>query len=596
MKVGQPSSFYFLRHFMEIVAKTKIAKTLLWVSTLTFFSFVLYVLYINQDVLYTAQDRSEFLRGTPFFDTLMSKPFGLMQYVGAWLTQLFYYPLLGAGVLVAIWALVFYVGSKAFRLQDGAVALLLLPIACLLTSVVDLGYWIYLFTIRGYWFSQSVAYLLTLLLLWVARCTPRQWHLCWYLIGVCLYPILGWYAMLFVLCLVLVEKPTWRELIGVILLIFTANIWRALLYTNLKLSQVMLAGLPRFETPSDTSVYLTIPFWALGGISLLIPLCKKYIDRGYVPVLCTVTGILFTISFMFNDKNYINEMRMVRYASDNNWQEVLNVAEKANEPTSSMIMLKNVALMNKGNLLDQSFKMGNINTPLYNPGSLHVSFLEIASPVVYYNYGMLNESFRLSFECAVQAGFSPFYLKMLARCASANGEDNLANRYITMLHGQLFYNSWQPAAVSEKVQELHGCFPDEISGVENSDKYLVNSMSVWYQANSKAASEQSLFYAMIRRDSRLFWPSLRKYVLLHQDEEFPVHAQEAYIYYMDKAPEEKRMMLPVSQDIYDRYKQFWRELGERYQPTMSREKLASEMHTAWGDTYWYYHIFCLKTY
>ena len=162
-------------------------------------SFVVYTLYINQEVFYTAHDRSEFIFGTPFFDKLMQKPFGLMQYAGAWLTLFFHKPAIGSSILAAIWVLIFYVGTKAFRLQGnaaGASALMLLPVACLLTSVVDLGYWIYISTIRGYWFSQSVGYLVMLLLLWAARQTPRKWHLAWYVLGFCIYPILGWFALL----------------------------------------------------------------------------------------------------------------------------------------------------------------------------------------------------------------------------------------------------------------------------------------------------------------------------------------------------------------------------------------------------------------
>ena len=95
----------------------KVPIVILYVSLLTFILFTAYVLYINQEVLYTAHDRSEFLYGEPFFLTLMSKPFGLMQYVGAWLTQLFHVPAVGAGVLLAIWMLTFIVGTKAFRVQ-----------------------------------------------------------------------------------------------------------------------------------------------------------------------------------------------------------------------------------------------------------------------------------------------------------------------------------------------------------------------------------------------------------------------------------------------------------------------------------------------
>ncbi|MBR4925428.1 MAG: hypothetical protein IKZ61_06710 [Prevotella sp.] len=580
---------------MEKNYLNKVTKPILYVSLLAFIIFALYILYINKEVLYTAHDRSEFIYGAPFFNTLMSKPFGLMQYVGAWLTQLFYNPVLGAGVLVAIWVMIFYVGAKAFRLKGGALALMLLPVACLLTSVVDLGYWVYISSIRGYWFSQSVGYLVMLLLLWAARSTPRKWHLLWYVLGFCLYPILGWFALLFVLCLVVAEKPTWRELIGIVLLIFTASIWHTQLYSNLKFDDVMLAGLPRFETPSDSTGRLSIPFWVLGALSILIPLLRRLGDWSFgrlvVPVVCVVAGIVFTCSFMFRDQNYIDEMRMVRYAEDDNWKEILSMVEENKKPTCTMVFLKNIALMNEGGLLDRSFKSGNISFPITNPDVLHVTLLEIASPLVYYNYGMMNEAIRLSFENAIQRGFSPFYLKMLSRCAKVTGENKQLERYTTILNHHPFYRNWQPAPVSAKVKELQKSYPDEVTGVENSDSYLVNSMCFWYETDSKVASEQALFYSMIRCDSHCFWSSLRKYLKLHEGDLFPVHAQEAYIIYMDKAPEEKRMMIPVEETVYKRYIKLLDVMAKLVKPGKTLGQVAEEMRGEWGDTYWFYYFF-----
>jgi len=577
-----------------MITKNKVSDIILYGSLLAFMAFVVYILYINQEVLYTAHDRSEFIYGTPFFHTLLSKPFGLMRYVGAWLTQLFCQPVIGAGVLMAIWALIFIVGTKAFRLQGSASALMLLPVACLLTSIVDLGYWVYVSTIRGYWFSQSVAYLLMLLLLWAARCTPRKWHLAWYLLGVCVYPVLGWYALLFVLCLALVEKPTWREFLGFVLLLFTAAIWHTQFYSNLRFDDVVLAGMPRFETPMDLSERLSIPFWMLGAVSMLIPACHRYLAKWFVPALCAIAGIVFTSSLMYYDKNYIDEMRMVRYAEDDNWQAVLHIAEENKKPTSTMVFIKNIALMNEGGLFERSFKLGNSAVDLNNPDSLHVTLLDIASPLVYYNYGMMNEAIRLNFENAIQAGFSPFYLKMLCRCALAVGDEKLVERYTTILHHQPFYGNWQPAPVTEKIKQLQKCYPDEITGVENSESYIVNGISLWYDSDSKVASEQALLYAILRCDSRRFWPALRNYVKLHLDEQFPLHAMEAYILFMDKAPEEKRMMLPVERSVFERYKQFWEAMERLAKPGKTIEKVGEEMREEYGDTYWWYNIFGRK--
>ncbi|MDO4497150.1 MAG: DUF6057 family protein [Bacteroidales bacterium] len=578
-----------------LLSNSKITKAALYASLLAFIGFVVYILCKNEEVLYAAHDRSEFLYGAPFFQHLMQKPFGLMQYVGAWLTQLFYNPWVGAGVLAGIWLLIVGVGKQAFRLQGGAIALMLLPVACLLTSVVDLGYWIYLSTIRGYWFSQSVAYLIMLLLLWAAQATPRRWHWAWYLVGASLYPILGWFALLFILCLVVSGKLSWRELLGVVIMLCTTSIWHGLLYSNFSLSQVSWAGLPRFVTPSDCTESLTTPFWVLGAVSLLIPLCCRYLNNAIAPVLSAAAGMVFTLSFMFEDKNYINEMRMVRSAVDDNWQEVIDIASAADKPTISMIMLKNVALMHEGKLLDESFKMnGNSSFPLNNPDSIQVSFLEIASPLVYYNYGMVNEAIRLSYECAVQTGFSPFYLKMLARCVSATGEEKHQDRFLALLHHHPYYKDWHPAPVSDLIKEQKQSYEDEITGVENTYSYIVTSVSSWYESDNKLASEQALFYSMLRCDSRRFWRSMRKYVKLHQNEAFPLHAQEAYIMFMDKAPEEKRMMIPVEQGVYNRYKAFWERFEEMAQSRYSKEKIEEEMHKGWGDTYWYYNLFGRK--
>ena len=607
---------------------SKVSSAILYISLLTFILFVVYILYINQEVLYTAHDRSEFIFGAPFFHTLMSKPFGLMQYVGAYLTQFFCEPAVGTGIIIVIWALIYCVGIKAFQLQgkatgscsgkrtsssgraelgNGVTALMLLPVACLLTSIVDLGYWIYIFPVRGYWFSQSVAYLIMLMLVWAARCTPRKWHLIWYLLGFCIYPILGWFALLFILCLVVLGKTTWRELVGIVLLFITASIWHTQLYSNLKIDDVILAGFPRFITPIDKSDCPSIPFWVLGAVSILIPLCSRFLTTSkqepsdlhrllsvWSAPVCTLVGIVFTWSLMFQSRNYIDEMRMVRYASNDNWKEVLQIAEENKNPTSTMVFLKNIALMNEGGLLDRSFKLGNNSTEIDNPDSLHVTLLDIASPLVYYNYGMINEAIRLNFENAIQAGFSPFYLKMLSRCALAKGDNKLVERYTTILHHRPFYSNWQPAPVTEKVTELQNCFSDELTGVENSESYLVNGISLWYESDSKVASEQALFYSMLRCDSRRFWLALRNYVKLHLDEEFPLHAMEAYILYMDKAPEQKRMMLPVEHSVYERYKRFWEILENKAKPGMTIEKIGEEMREEYGDTYWWYNIFGRK--
>ena len=65
---------------------------------------------------------------------------------------------------------------------------------------------------------------------------------------------------------------------------------------------------------------------------------------------------------------------------------------------------------------------------------------------------------------------------------------------------------------------------------------------------------------------------------------------------MDKAPEEKRMMIPVKQEIYERYKQFWATLESLAKPGMKIQEIGEKMREGWGDTYWWFNIFGRKDY
>ena len=69
---------------------------------------------------------------------------------------------------------------------------------------------------------------------------------------------------------------------------------------------------------------------------------------------------------------------------------------------------------------------------------------------------------------------------------------------------------------------------------------------------------------------------------------------EAYILYMDKAPEAKRMMLPVEESVLERYKRFWETLESKAKPGMTIAKVGEEMREEYGDTYWWYNIFGKK--
>jgi hypothetical protein len=60
---------------------------------------------------------------------------------------------------------------------------------------------------------------------------------------------------------------------------------------------------------------------------------------------------------------------------------------------------------------------------------------------------------------------------------------------------------------------------------------------------------------------------------------------------MDKAPEEKRMMVPVEEAVYTRYKQFLEVMSNQVKPGKTLGDVARKLEGEWGDTYWYYYFF-----
>ena len=50
-------------------------------------------------------------------------------------------------------------------------------------------------------------------------------------------------------------------------------------------------------------------------------------------------------------------------------------------------------------------------------------------------------------------------------------------------------------------------------------------------------------------------------------------------------------MIPVEEDVYNRYKQFCETLSRQMKPGKTVGQVAEEMRGEWSDTYWYYYYF-----
>ena len=565
-----------------------------------------------QDLLYTIHLRTPFIEGSLFFDDLFNEPFGLMKWVGCWLSQLCYYPLLGAIVLILLWTLSFFLGLKASGLSTRWSALFLLPLSCLLLGVVGIGYWVYIIKEYGLFFSQSVAFLLMLSVLCVVKdyVLPRN-HSSFIvlLIAILLYPVVGWFSFLFVLCVLpaLIRTNGLKALI-ILLAILSPTIYKYILFGGTSNEMLWRAGFPLFDDQAVFHIRQSVPYILLAITTLAIfvfsAFGEKHNERSEstskrgIYVYAVVTLIVSAISFlgvwqfMFKDYNYLAEMRMVKYSLDDNWQKVVEEAQQTSRPSRAMVVLKNIALMNTGELGDRSFQLSNDGRDIKNPDSLNVNSMQIAAPIIYYNYGKIVFATRWATEFAVTYGYSPFVLMNLCRSALAKGETKAAERYLTLLHSHLFYVDWQPKPVSPLIKELDSAFADVLdSDGNNAENYLINIFSNSSESGWATVREIALFHSMLTGEPSLFWPCFIAFAQVEPDQVLPLHYQEAYCCFMERFPIEMPFKVKINDSTVQNYVSFRRQYQVLKDAGYDNETIGEALRGKWSGTYWWHTSF-----
>lgn len=630
----------YARYYNYIIKQTMLRKyTQYLLPAVLFAVFAAYILLGDySDMLFTAQDRNEFFYTGQFFHDKMTAPFGLMSYLGSYLTQFFFHPAFGATLLILLWVAIYGVTIKAFRLDVEGTGMAvkvfaLIPASCLLASVVEVGYWVYILPFPGYWFSMSLAYLCVILLLWASNVTPARFRALWYLIGTLLaFPLLGFASLFFALCLLAMQcarairisseskvspcqnTPLWHHVPGILVAVLTPFIWQRFHYTDMHIVQVFKSGFPYFESSTVSSIRPSYPFMLLAAVTLVLPfvpllssVLKSKVQRvsffkfcfrfHLVSVAVAVLVVCSALSFAYRDYNYLAEMRMTQAAMNDDWQTIIQEAEQAERPSRTMVVLTDIALLNTNALGTRAFEIANSGEEINNPDSLNLNIMQIAAPVVYYNFGKIQFATRWCMENAMSYGFSPFFLRMFARAALEQEEPALVRRYMHLLSKTKYYADWKPTPASPLVRALNKAFLDVIDSDNNDcERYIIQNFSVAQGSNVAAVKELNLFYAMIYRDPALFWPAFYAYAAPTSGANLPVHYQEAYMIMQDNYHVDLPFEVRLSPVLEQRYRAYGSALHSAQAQGMSEEDTGESLRQEWGSTYWWYLMYGRKTY
>ncbi|MDO4496555.1 MAG: DUF6057 family protein [Bacteroidales bacterium] len=569
------------------------------------------LLWLNEDVLYMAQQHSLFLRSTHFFADKMREVGGLLIWLGLTGTQCFHYPALGIALLLTLWALIYQLLHRTFPLPHSWRWLHLLPLSALVASIIGVGYWLYYLKMPGYWVRESIGLLLALFLQQVFigfgkgdSVKPRKgWQIAGILLAAASYPLLGWYSTLALLLMAVRSalQHCWQSLCLALIAATMLPPVIARQYTTLRWQEAWTAHFPHAEFTGAESSLITGAFVALTLILIVIVVVSHLQPKrggwkvATTGALAAVCGMLCT---HITDYNFHAELRMYRALEECRWDDVLqDMKEAPSGPTRQMVSCKNVALLHKGSLAQDMFRYDNIGPEPIVPDSLPLHMAHTCAPLLYLYHGMANDATHWAIENSVEFGFTNDNLKILALAALVSNETDLARKYFDLLRiapfNEAFVHRYYPLLFKRELMsqqpemllmcELNRDLDTRVRKDDGSPEFRIyRTFAEVTGYQSVRTEELALIYSMMLKSYECFWPHLYAFSRLTRSGKMPVAVQEAAYLGCQHDAEH----YPASNFRFDA------NIPARYEVFHSVAKPIND------HSYWYFYYFCndAKTY
>ena len=573
----------------------------------------------EHEFLYRVQELSLWLPTKVYFDERMMVPGGMMTYIACFLTQFFYYPMLGSLIYVALLIAVQLLTQKVFAIPNRWALLALIPSALILCCSMEVGYWIFQIKTQGYFYSMLVGFLFTLLAIRLYQVT-KGWgrYVTVALIAAAGYPLFGFYALLALLAIIALELTSKERSMGLVLLCLAAGIATPILYYNVyeqtRFVRMFVAGMPAFEfIKRDLGTWA--PYILLYLFPLVIPFIRFQCAKGYTQAKTRfittqaigVVVIAFVVQlFWFRDPNFRAEIKMNHAMERLEWRKVLDIAKSQEQtPTRLMVLNRNLALLKLGKAGDEMFHYLDGGEAPASP--FEIRLMQVGGKMLYYHYARMNFCYRWCLEDAVEYGWKVDYIKYMVKTSIISGEYPLAMKYINTLKKTLFYKGWaekyekmiQTPELISKDREFASILPlyqfeNQLDG-DNTlvEIYLLNYFAHTYnELNTPMFDEASLMCALTLKDIPTFWNCFFRYANSHKTNRMPTHYQEAALLYGNLEKNVDISKMPFDKSVKMRFQDFMRFSQKHAVKNVERDPEAKKLfYDRFGDTFWYFYFF-----
>ena len=571
----------------------------------------------EHEYLFRVQELSLWLPTQVYFDERMLVPGGLMTYIASFLTQFFYYPMLGSLIYVLLLLIVQQLTTKVFSIPARWTLVALLPAALILSCSMEAGYWIFQIKTQGYFYSMLVGFLFTLSAIRLYQIS-KGWlrYVIVIAIAAAGYPLFGFYALLALLTMAVfaLTKAEERDITLALLCIAAAAATPIVYYSvyeQTRFARIFTAGMPAFEF-----IARDLRTWTPYILLYLFPLAMPFIPlqqdksskRRHTIELAAGAAIIVLIVqfFWFRDPNFRAEIKMNHHMERLEWRKALDVAKAQKQtPTRLIVLNRNLALLKLGKAGDEMYHYLDGGEPAKSP--FEIRLMQVGGKMLYYHYARMNFCYRWCLEDAVEYGWKVDYLKYMVKTSIISGEYALAQKYINTLKKTLFYKEWaekyekyiQTPSLIAKDREFAGILPlyqfeDQLDG-DNTlvEIYLLNYFAHTYSdLNTPMFDEASLMCALTLKDIQTFWNCFFRYANSHKTDRMPTHYQEAALLYGNLEKDVDISKMPFDKSVKMRFQDFMRFAQKHAVKDVERDPEAKKLfYDRFGDTFWYFYFF-----
>ena len=571
----------------------------------------LFLVAFKTGLLYHLEQYSLFCPKGDYLRSFFEQPGGILALAGAFLTQFCHFPVLGAALFALLLCLLSFLTEKVFALTGRAVWLSTLPALFLLLFVTRLDYSVYLFRTYGLLYSQLLGFCVTSALVLVYRTYflgKRAGALFVAAVMLIGYPLFGAFALLSAVLMALLAlqegKRGFIELTLALLLGFAVPwLCRDLpgVFPRIHRKYVYFAALPYMEFLDN--FICQVPLILAASVTVALCFLRK---AGRNTVIALVSLALLAVVGASNwDRGFHTVLGMEQAVSRQDWDKVLKLAKKEKDPNRVHVLYRDVALYEKGILLEKMFQYPDGDAPLHTLAQFPISNI-CGVPVLYY-CGMINPSDRLAMEYSSTFCKSIHYYKYQAKTALVSGEYELARKYLDMVDANWFQGEWvrrygafleNPALMEadgefQRLRPLLRNAPKDFEASGPLQEMLFAHFAEPDYVNESVFEWQAAFY-LIQKDSDRTLYSLFNRLELLPDAPIGTALAEGAALFASEAGDADLMRAVTSllrnrSSILQRFSQFGKAANNTRDSDSEETKEWFAAH--YGGTYWYYYLF-----